>query len=1100
MSATGRKLDFRCFLEGIEVPCVTAAVQGNFDAPSACSIQCIPTPAATRLKARTSVNVFYKDLSRADKDAPYLVYFTGEIISYTFSKTPQSLSIVYQAVDDSSYWDTAYQYFTDYGRGSDWLFQHKSSFMGTGVGLFDSIFREHASVIAGLLRTSPKTYPQLRGLAGGVVHILEAVGGVQGRFRGFNDFFTMAELRRRILAQISAAEADDTSVRIYNHKVFWEWLMRQLGSVGSMVSIRDMIKLLFQYIFHNVVPNPIAKFDAAGQTDIRTRQFLLANTKTGKTILRHLNALRSRLSELVEVAQNAEHVLVEATVALNQAFKTNEAKIPGEKYTIFAASKRVRNVHGAVVGGYNRAYNRGVKIDLEKTRAAAKGVTFIEGKLEVIKTLIANAYNIAIKDAQAKLDSPQFTSTFSSKGLMYQPTVYCFLQMYSNGQSQNLVNLISRLPEYKTPTIQKMALRHIQKALQTVDELRASLGAKVLTSSKDFTPKERFHTQIFRPDVWFVSPPRCNVFFPDDYIEFNYSRSFLQEITRMELTTAMELIGSNQITNSRYYAPNIQDISGKYVLQSAKSGTRLIMPHEIYTGILPKFEFMSEANIFAANSDQKRAIQDEQKQIIEQQKFLRQQVEQLRQGGITPGGNSDVIAQYEAKIQRLEGRSTSLSRGGIPYIQRAVNFMYFKQRFAARAMSLTANFTARVVLGFPGVVIHRPPMNDDPSQFLGMVAGFGHSGSQQGGATQISFSQAREHNGVDDEFLRVDGGTKQNIQTGSTRTTKFSTGTVNGALNRKILRLEQLANIKEQTASVTAQRTRVTKELRNIERQAEFIVSYERRRKAGKSLSGFRGPNGGVVVSVQRLNPGFKTPEQASGKTTTSSATSTKRLPLDLDYAGVYVVREKFLTITRTLNMPPEEQIYPTWLSPIYRNETIGKDKVNGRPGVYQQFFGCKAITDDPGDNFESRKQFNQAVKDNNLTLLGTVTPSKTIKEAVDEIVAAYDAVKKRGLDVRAFIDEYTNRPIATMEEIMGSADLVLGEDGSVISGRKGFHSFAFGDFDKLQGFEKSKQKIAAGKDVSAKVARELDTRKKKLEAVLLYRKELDRGVGQLGG
>lgn len=38
---------------------------------------------------------------------------------------------------------------------------------------------------------------------------------------------------------------------------------------------------------------------------------------------------------------------------------------------------------------------------------------------------------------------------------------------------------------------------------------------------------------IFKPNLYMVPPPVCNIFFPDEYSTFNFSRNFFQEITRL---------------------------------------------------------------------------------------------------------------------------------------------------------------------------------------------------------------------------------------------------------------------------------------------------------------------------------------------------------------------------------------------------------------------------------------------------------------------------------------------------------------------------------------------------------------------------------------
>ena len=1151
-----RKMDVRCFLEGIEVPCVSAAVSVNFDAPATCAIQCIPTASSTKLKARTSVHVFFRDI--ADPTGPYRLMFLGEIIGYQYSKTPTSLSIIYQAVDDSSYWDTAYQYFVDYGRGADWLFQQKSSFMGTGNALFDSVFREHASVIAGLLRTSPKTYPQLRGLVGGVVHILEAVGGAQGKFKGFNDFFTMAELRRKILAQVSASEADETSIRIYNHKVFWQWIMRQLGSAGSMVSMRDMIKLLFRYIFHNVVPNPIAKYDPEGQKDIRVSRYKFENTAKGKRVTALLTNAALRVSNYVVAAKQLNNrALTRARNALLSSTTDSGVVVKA----VNQATAQTLSEHKAMLRQFEGMLNTTLR-ELKKAAPEVTGITRALGKITAAQVKIDEIKIDAssIKDLLGRTVKGEpstgpggIISGFFVKVDTLHPTwwdtmyrLYGFSSPNSywerRGFNSTTVDLLTGserrqlrelgLPwrvSFKVPSVKVRISTKLNELYELISGALQDLGI-TLRLTRDLTPRERLHNQIMRPDIWFVAPPKCNVIFPDDYISFQYNRNFLQEVTRMELTTAMELIGSNSITNSRYFAPNIQDITGKYVLQSARSGVRLIMPHEVYTGILPKFEFMSEANIYAASADQKQALKTEEKLLREQARYLRAQSQQLRSGSINQGGAQELIQQYETRARKLEARATSLSVGGLPYIQRAVNFMYFKQRFSSRSLGLQGQFLWRVVAGFPGLVINKPSLafDDKPSQFMGMVAGMNHTASQQGSTSQITFSQGREHGGVDDEFLGIDGGVLQNIRLGKSKTTRVLTGTLDAQFQAKNRRLNQLASIQNPSASQKRVTAKVLKEQTRLSRLAEFITNYERRRDRGQSVKGMIGPNGGTVVSVRAIGERKKIKVSENLKRAQELLKSRQRLvggPLvlqsDVDSASArvnqltvnrgglntdtryhdrYIIKEAFTTVRRKITLPVEEQIFPTWMSPIYRNENIGKKKIRGREGPYQQFFGCGAITDDPGDNTQGRKDYQAALSDPDQTVVGSLKPSKSIEEAVDELVAAYKRVRDTGLDVRDFIDTYTNRPVATMEEILGTADLEVDDNGRVKQGRAGFHSFAFGDYSNLEGLRDVKARIAGGRGQQAKVARGLDTRSSKRQAVLQYRKELNRGQGQLGG
>jgi hypothetical protein len=49
---------------------------------------------------------------------------------------------------------------------------------------------------------------------------------------------------------------------------------------------------------------------------------------------------------------------------------------------------------------------------------------------------------------------------------------------------------------------------------------------------------------LFKPNLYMVPPPVCNVFFPDEYSQFTYSRNFFQEPTRLIYQPEMPQFGS----------------------------------------------------------------------------------------------------------------------------------------------------------------------------------------------------------------------------------------------------------------------------------------------------------------------------------------------------------------------------------------------------------------------------------------------------------------------------------------------------------------------------------------------------------------------------
>ena len=70
MEGAGQRLGLRLFLEGIEVPCVSAQVQIGINAPATAAIQVVPSDRIAELKARTMVHLFTWDYTKDHEPIP----------------------------------------------------------------------------------------------------------------------------------------------------------------------------------------------------------------------------------------------------------------------------------------------------------------------------------------------------------------------------------------------------------------------------------------------------------------------------------------------------------------------------------------------------------------------------------------------------------------------------------------------------------------------------------------------------------------------------------------------------------------------------------------------------------------------------------------------------------------------------------------------------------------------------------------------------------------------------------------------------------------------------------------------------------------------
>lgn len=265
--AVGKPLHLRLFLEGIEVPVVAAQVASGTNGPASAAIQVVPLDEAMQIHPRTMVHLFFLDhfdptLPAKDFLKNYKLLFSGETIGFSYVQTAVSRGLILQCLDFSSYWDAAHATAIEYGPAGN-LFSNQAALYGSNSALFDDIVNQQAEKLVQWLKQRPKTpgLESISGLAGGIIHMLEAIGGVPKHAKGINDFFTIAELRCRLLQQITAEENDNTAANLLKAKVFDQWLRNGLQNMGQQVTFRDMMKMLFQYIYYESVPNPAAKYD-----------------------------------------------------------------------------------------------------------------------------------------------------------------------------------------------------------------------------------------------------------------------------------------------------------------------------------------------------------------------------------------------------------------------------------------------------------------------------------------------------------------------------------------------------------------------------------------------------------------------------------------------------------------------------------------------------------------------------------------------------------------------------------------------------------------------------------------------------------------------
>lgn len=619
---------------------------------------------------------------------------------------------------------------------------------------------------------------------------------------------------------------------------------------------------------------------------------------------------------------------------------------------------------------------------------------------------------------------------------------------------------------------------------------------------------DRLASVIFKPECYFVAPPRCSVVFPEQNTQINYSRNFLQEYTRLRLQSGMLFnIDSEKLLADFSYAP-----SGKVVTEYAKKngfggGFSSVLPWEKNLGILPKFEYIQEINYVSSKKGK-----EEQKKI---------------QG----------VAKF--------------------YKQKAANYNFYKYRFMSRQMTGSCRFNPMLVVGFPMVVIDKP-FNVDrqklidiarrrgvdidkitsqdiinniqdfavelgaPYQFIGYTTNISHSIDQQGATTSFSCTHARPHRTTNDDLLLL---LKNSIiddkKTTVTKRTVLDLDIILKNEDKKALKyLIQLTNQsppapgKKGTVKETKPKIKLTgfevfdSSLRNLPREvttefrgptedAEFNSSTVRFPKQYGDLQiGNEGPLG-TISAIQIVNDLVKQVDFENKK-----AYAWKTL---IVYEDVEEAVKK--------QLPIEYILSPSWFSPLYSNSSIGKK-------IYGNFFGCGSVVDELVYSNNGDLSIQAAGKTSNQ-ILDSLSSSTSLQEdveklqqendtdivsvenAIDILAFQYGEALKLGLDVNKFVNDYTYRPIATMEDILGSEDLEYEQIGNELKtkqGKSGFHSIAVAGIDNLTGLLSDPDLPLPNRTNSETLPRAIDNRKELKESAQKYKDSLNISVGEVIG
>jgi len=231
---------------------------------------------------------------------------------------------------------------------------------------------------------------------------------------------------------------------------------------------------------------------------------------------------------------------------------------------------------------------------------------------------------------------------------------------------------------------------------------------------------------LFKPDSFMLPPPRCNVIYPDQYNQFQYTRNFFHEISRLNFRPGPTVADTKlNINIPRKFQKAFIAPSGYSEYYNAKSDD-----NTQYSSVTDTV--YSNPGISGSFGDKETGLTVST--ILKDFHFM--SYEEVLKGIFGDQGHMMQSAQLLSKVSSFGTQNK--------FYQRATDFMFFKKRFASRVAQLSGPLNLSPVPGFSILILDD---SEAEQHVTGHLEGVTHSIRADGGgftSYEVSFPRLVE--------------------------------------------------------------------------------------------------------------------------------------------------------------------------------------------------------------------------------------------------------------------------------------------------------------------------------------------------------------------
>lgn len=224
---------------------------------------------------------------------------------------------------------------------------------------------------------------------------------------------------------------------------------------------------------------------------------------------------------------------------------------------------------------------------------------------------------------------------------------------------------------------------------------------------------------IFKPNMYMIPPPSCNIFFPDEYSSFQYKRSFFKEPSRLIYKPELPRIGSQGgVALPHAYEPASFNnyMKGEEDWEDFKGAGSFDVSGDKYTS---DFKFNGEAEDTEINPK------------LREGDFLTNE-EKIKGIWLAQESLVPAATQFTESVKQSGKRR---------FIKRIAKYLFYKKRYENRRLQITSHLKPSVVPGFNALIVDDSEAEHHVMAYCSSVTHRIYA--TEGGHTNVSLSYAR---------------------------------------------------------------------------------------------------------------------------------------------------------------------------------------------------------------------------------------------------------------------------------------------------------------------------------------------------------------------